>query len=142
MTAYDTSAATSPRRSFALITDAEAAIRTLVGRVVTEFDLLPLPVDSVSAALQAIQAHRAELACAVVGSLLPSMHVAAIASAIQQAAPELPLIVMSSLPPLQIPGQPALRIFGFLPKPFAIDDLRAMIRNLLQRAAEREAGSP
>lgn len=142
MTAYDTPAATPPRRSFALITDAEAAIRVLVGRVVTEFDLLPLPVDSVSAALQAIQAHRAELACAVVGSLLPSMQVAAVASAIQQAAPELPLIVMSSLPPLQIPGQPALQIFGFLAKPFAIEDLRAMLRNLLQRAARREAGSP
>ena len=140
MTVSDTSAATPPQRSFALITDAEAAIRTLVGRVVTEFDLLPLPVDSISAALQAIQAHRADLACAVVGSLLPSMNAAAVAGAIQQAAPELPLIVMSSLPPLPAPDQPPLQLFAFLSKPFALKDLRAVLHNLLDRAAERSAG--
>src|SRR5262245_31489709 len=105
MTGFSDPAAMS-RRSLALVIDTESAIRLLVGRIVSEFDLVPVPADSVSAALNVIQTHRAELACAIVGSLLPVMHVISVANKVQLAAPDLPLILMSSLPPRAIPGRP------------------------------------
>src|SRR4051812_3765542 len=87
-------------RSLVLITDDEAAIRLFIARIITRLDLIPLPVSNEAAALSAIQTHRAHLACAILGSARPSMNVVTLATAIQQAAPELPLILMSSLLPL------------------------------------------
>ena len=132
MTAWPQPAAVS-RRPLALITDEEPAIRELVGRIVSQFDLIPVPAGNELAALGAVQAYRADLACAIVGSLMPSMDVLSIAGSIQQLAPELPLIVMSCMPPTLAPGQLALRPFGFLLKPFVIADLRVMLRRVVQR---------
>jgi DNA-binding NtrC family response regulator len=133
MTASSSPAAGS-RRSLALIADEEAAIRALVGRIVTEFDLIPVPAGNELAALGVVQAYRADLACAIIGSLMPSMDIVAIANAIQQLAPELPLILMSGTPPALPPGQPPLQLFGFLLKPFIIADLRDMLRRVVQHS--------
>src|SRR5262245_52181864 len=132
MTASSRPAAAS-RRTLALITDEEAAIRMLVGRIVNEFDLTPVPVGNELVALSAVQAHRDDLACAIVGRLMPSMDVVILANAIQELAPELPLILMSCLPPSPAPGHPYPRLFGFLLKPFIIADLRAMLGRLVHR---------
>jgi DNA-binding NtrC family response regulator len=124
-----------PRRSLALITDDEAAICTLVGRIVTEFDLVPVLATDQTAALDTVQAYRAELACAIVGRLKPSLNAVTIASAIQAAAPDLPLIMMGSVPPAPAaPCRPALQLFGFLFNPFIIADLRGLLRRLVQRS--------
>ncbi|MFL5806311.1 MAG: hypothetical protein ACJ8CR_31850 [Roseiflexaceae bacterium] len=126
--------AAAPRRSLVLITDDEVAIRTLVGRIVTGFDLVPVPAENETAALNAVRAHRAELACAIVGRIRPSMKVVTAANVIQAVAPELPLILMAStLPSPAFPGQPALGLFGFLLKPFSIADLRGLLLRLTQR---------
>jgi DNA-binding NtrC family response regulator len=132
MTASSHPAAAS-RRTLALITDEEAAIRVLVGRIVNEFDLIPMPVGNESVALGAVQAHRDDLACAIIGSLMPSMDVVTLASAIHELAPELPLILMSCLPPSPAPDQPVPRLFGFLLKPFIIANLRATLRRVVRR---------
>jgi DNA-binding NtrC family response regulator len=127
--------AAPPRRSLALITDDEAAIGAIVGRIVTEFDLVPVLATDYMAALDTVQAHRAELACAIVGRLKPSLNVATTACAIQAVAPDLPLIMMGSVPPAPTsPCRPALRLFGFLFKPFIIADLRGLLRRLVQRS--------
>jgi DNA-binding NtrC family response regulator len=128
--------AVAPHRSLILIADDEPTIRALVGRIVTEFDLVPVPAENETAALNAVRVHRAELAGAIVGRLMPSMHVVKAANSIQAAAPELPLILMgSTLPSLSFSGQPALELFGFLLKPFSITDLRGLLLRLTQRGA-------
>jgi DNA-binding NtrC family response regulator len=133
MTASSNPAA-APRRSLVLITDDEVAIRRLVGRIVAEFDLVPVPAENETVALNAVRVHRAELACAIVGRIRPSMNAIMAANAIHAAAPELPLILMgSTLPSPAFPGQPALGLFGFLLKPFSIADLRGMLLRLTQR---------
>jgi DNA-binding NtrC family response regulator len=135
MTASSNPAA-APRRSLVLITDDEVAIRKLVGRIVIEFELVPMPAENETAALNIVRAHRAELACAIVGRIRPSMSVITSANAIHAAAPELPLILMgSTLPALAFPGQPALGLFGFLLKPFSIADLRGLLLRLTQRGS-------
>ena len=63
------------------------------------------------------------------------MNVVTLATAIQQAAPELPLILMSSLLPLPSASWSALRLFGFLFKPFAVADLHSMLQRLVQRGS-------
>lgn len=128
--------AARPSRSLALIADDEAEIRTLVGRIVAEFDLIPVFAESQAAALDAVQADYADLVCAIVGRLQPSLDVVTAAAAIQALAPDLPLIMMGSTPPSPTsPNRPALQLFGFLLKPFIIADLRGLLRRLVQHGS-------
>jgi len=117
-----------PQRYF-LVVDAEKRIGQLVERVARQFDLIPVRVHRVAMLQPTLQMYGDKLSFALVGSLSCSVDAVAVATAIQHELPDLPLIVMSCLPPeaLFVDGDQDVHVFGFLPKPFRLSHLQELM---------------
>src|SRR6266542_748379 len=95
-------------RRLALVADDEPSIRNLVTRVVRQLGLDVLAVTNGAAAIAAVQAHRRDLACAILDVMMPVLNGVDAAHAIQ--------------------GIARLRLAGILHKPIALAALRELIR--------------
>ncbi|SRR6266545_7942921 len=116
-------------RRLALVADDEPSIRNLVTRVVRQLGLDVLAVTNGAAAIAAVQAHRGDLACAILDVMMPVLNGVDAAHAIQGIAPGLPVVLMSGAIPVQYTeGIERLRLAGILHKPIALAALRELIR--------------
>jgi CheY-like chemotaxis protein len=116
-------------RRLALVADDEPSIRNLVTRVVRQLGLDVLAVTNGVAAIAAVQAHRGDLACAILDVMMPVLNGVDAAHAIQGIAPGLPVVLMSGAIPVQYTeGIERLRLAGILHKPFPLAALRELIR--------------
>ncbi len=121
-----------PVRRLVLVADDEVMILKLVARVIAKLGLVALPVRDGAAAVQAVMAQRAELACAMLDVRMPIMNGADAAHAIQQIAPDLPIVLMSGAIPAHYTDRiNQLQLAGKLEKPFTLAGLRATILHAL-----------
>ncbi|MBK9712462.1 MAG: response regulator [Kouleothrix sp.] len=125
----ESSAELMTSRRLALVADDEPAIRDLLERVLRPLGLGALCVGDGAAAIAAAEAHRDKLSCAIMDIVMPVVNGVDAALAIQRAAPDLPIVLMSGAVPAQCAdGIAQLRLAGMLPKPFDLVELRDLIR--------------
>ena len=113
-----------------LVADDETPIQHLVTRVIGQLGLIALPVADGAAAIEAVQAHRGNLACAILDVQMPIVNGVDAAHAIQQIAPDLAIVLMSgAIPADYVDRMKQLRLTGVLPKPFPLAALQELIRH-------------
>jgi CheY-like chemotaxis protein len=121
-----------PARQLALVADDEAAIQDLVARVMRQLGLVALSVGDGAAAIAAVEAHRDDLACAILDVVMPIVNGVDAAHAIQRIAPDLAIVLMSgAVPAYCIESIKRLRLAGMLHKPFLLTELRELIRQAI-----------
>jgi CheY-like chemotaxis protein len=119
-------------RRLVLVADDEAAIQLLVARVITQLGLDALSVGDGSAAITAVAARRADLACAILDITMPLVNGVDAARAIQRLAPELAIVLMSGAVPTHMADSiKQLRLAGMLHKPFPLVALPKLIRQVV-----------
>ena len=91
-----------------------------------------LTAPNATSALAVVQLHNADLACAILDILMPHMDGLTTAFAIHQVAPRLPIVLMSGSAPQMSAHTPTAPIAGFLPKPFTLADLRAVLNQVIR----------
>jgi CheY-like chemotaxis protein len=118
-----------PARRLALVADDEIVIQDLIARVMRQLGLVALSVGDGAAAIAAVEAHRDDLACAILDVVMPIVNGVDAAHAIQRIAPDLAIVLMSGAVPAYY-AEPIkrLRLAGMLHKPFPLADLRELIR--------------
>jgi CheY-like chemotaxis protein len=128
-----------PVRRLALVADDETVIQDLVVRVMRQFGLVTLSVSNGAAAIAAVEAHRDDLACAVLDVVMPIVNGVDAAHAIQRIAPELAIVLMSGAVPAEC-AEPLkrLRLAGMLHKPFLLAELRELIHQAIGGAVAIE----
>ena len=118
-----------------LVVDDEAAIRSLVQRSLEELGFTVLSAEHGEQALELADRTGEELALVLLDLAMPVLDGSDTAAALQARRPDLPIIVMSGLS-----DQDALRrledvrIAGFVPKPFAPEQLAQAVAVALRRA--------
>lgn len=116
-------------RRLALVADDEPAIRDLLERVLRPLGLGALCVGDGAAAIAAAEAHRDKLSCAIMDIVMPVVNGVDAALAIQRAAPNLPIVLMSGAVPAHCAdGIARLHLAGMIPKPFDLAELRDLLR--------------
>jgi CheY-like chemotaxis protein len=124
-----------PARRLVLVADDEAAIQLLVARVIAQLGLDALSVGDGSAAITAVAARRADLACAVLDIAMPLVNGVDAARAIQRLAPELAIVLMSGAVPAHLADSiKQLRLVGMLHKPSPLVALRELIRQVVDHS--------
>jgi DNA-binding NarL/FixJ family response regulator len=103
--------------------------------VITQIGLDALPVGDGSAAITAVAARRADLACALLDIAMPLVNGVDAAHAIQRLAPELAIVLMSAAVPTHMTDSiKQLRLAGMLHKPFPLVALRELIRQVVDNS--------
>jgi CheY-like chemotaxis protein len=116
-------------RRLALVADDETAIQNIVARVMRQLGLVALPVGDGAAAIAVVEAHRDDLACAILDITMPIVNGVDAAHAIQRIAPDLAIVLMSGAVPAHYANRiERLRLAGMLHKPFSLAALRELIR--------------
>jgi CheY-like chemotaxis protein len=119
-----------------LVVDDEAAIRSLVQRSLEDLGFTVLSAEHGGQALELAERTKDELALVLLDLAMPVLDGSDTAVALQARRPDLPIIVMSGLS-----DQDALqrledvRIAGFVPKPFAPEQLAQAVALALRRPA-------
>jgi CheY-like chemotaxis protein len=122
-----------------LVADDEMPIQHLITRVIGQLGLVALPVADGAAAIKAVQAHRGNLACAILDVQMPIVNGLDAAQVIQQIAPDLAIVLMSgAIPADYVDPIKRLRLTGMLPKPFSLAALQEMIRHAVGDRIARE----
>ena len=118
-----------PSQHLALVADDEAMIQTIVARVVRQLGLVALAVGDGAAAIAAVEAHRGDLACAILDIVMPIVNGVDAAHAIQRIAPDLPIVLMTGAVPAHYAERiERLGLAGMLYKPFPLAALHELIR--------------
>ena len=128
-----------PPRRLVLVADDEAAIQLLVARVITQLGLDALPVGDGAAAITAVAARRADLACVILDITMPLVNGVDAARAIQRLAPELAIVLMSGAVPAHLADSiKQLHLAGMLHKPFPLVGLRQLIQQVVDNSVAIE----
>jgi CheY-like chemotaxis protein len=115
-------------RWLVLVADDEVAIQGLVGRVITRLGFDALPVGDGAAAIRAVEAHREDLACAILDVVMRIVDGAEAAEAIQRIEPDLPIVIMSGAMPAHCADALSrVHLVGILPKPFPLMALHGLV---------------
>jgi CheY-like chemotaxis protein len=115
-------------RQLVLIADDEPTIRKLTGTIITRMGLTPLTVTDGAAAIKAMEDHHAHICCVILDIMMPIMNGVAAALAIQQIAPNIPIIIMSGSGMADYPESiKDLRLADTLTKPFTVDHFLASV---------------
>ena len=126
-------------RPLALVADDDPAIQALVARVINGLGLVAVFADNGAAAIAAVEAHRDNLACAILDIVMPIVNGVDAAHAIQATAPGLPIVLMSgAIPEAYMDRISQLRLAGVLAKPFSFATLRDLLRHVTRNAAALE----
>jgi CheY-like chemotaxis protein len=107
-------------RRMVLVADDEPSVLSLVERIVTRIGFIPLPVKNGAAAIQAVEEHHECLHCVILDIMMPIMNGVDAAFAIQQIAPEVPVILMSGMCD-HAEEIKDLHLAGMITKPFSVD---------------------
>jgi CheY-like chemotaxis protein len=134
---------TTERLSLVLVADDEEPIQLLVAQVMHQLGFVVLRVGDGAAAIAAVEAHRGDLACAILDIVMPVMNGVEAAYAIQRSTPDLAIVLMSGA----IPGHYAdsikqLRLAGILHKPFRLMALRELILHAVGNSRTLEKDGP
>ena len=114
-----------------LIADDEAVIGRIVSRVIIPLGLTPTIVHDGAQAIAAVREYADQLCCALVDISMPGIGGVEAAQIIQRMLPNLPIVLMSGSLSNQVKQQiDQLQVAGMLPKPFTIDELRALLARL------------
>jgi CheY-like chemotaxis protein len=123
-----------------LVADDETPIQYLIMRVIGQLGLVALLVADGAAAVEAVQAHGGNLACAILDVQMPIVNGVDAAHAIQQIAPDLAIVLMSgAIPAGYVDRIKQLRLTGVLPKPFPLAALQELIRHAVGDGIAPEA---
>ena len=134
MTVSDAVADAARGDGLVLVVDDEAAIRSLVQRLLEHLGFTVLAAEHGGQALELAERSGQELTLVLLDLAMPVLDGSDTAAALQARRPDLPIIVMSGLS-----DQDALRrleevrIAGFVPKPFAPEQLAQAVAMALQR---------
>ena len=134
MTVSDAVADAARGDGLVLVVDDEAAIRSLVQRLLEHLGFTVLAAEHGRQALELAERSGQELTLVLLDLAMPVLDGSDTAAALQARRPDLPIIVMSGLS-----DQDALRrleevrIAGFVPKPFAPEQLAQAVAMALQR---------
>jgi CheY-like chemotaxis protein len=119
--------ATTPR-PFVLVADDEPAILNIATRTIAKLGFITLPVENGAAALKAVELHHTHIRCGILDIIMPVLNGVDAAYAIQQIAPDLPLILMSGMFSHQhAEAIKRLRLVALLTKPFSLAEFRTII---------------
>jgi DNA-binding NtrC family response regulator len=111
-----------------LIADDEPSILKLTGTIITRMGLTPLTATDGAAAIKAIEDHHAHICCVILDIMMPIMNGVDAALAIQQIAPNIPIIIMSGSGMRDYPKSiKDLRLADTLTKPFTVDHFRTSV---------------
>src|SRR5262249_15235446 len=114
-----------------LIADDEIVIGKIISRIIASLGLTPTLVHDGAQAIAAASTYGDQLRCAFLDITMPVVDGVEAARAIHQLLPKLPIVLMSGSLPNQVLQQiDHLQLAGILPKPFTIDELRALIVQL------------
>ena len=126
-------------RPLALVADDDPAIQALVARVINRLGLVAVFADNGAAAIAAVEAHRDNLAFAILDVVMPIMNGVDAAHAIKATAPDLPIVLMSgAIPEAYIGRISQLHLAGMLAKPFSFATLRDLLRHATSDAVALE----
>jgi len=126
-------------RPLALVADDDPAIQALVARVINRLGLVAVFADNGAAAIAAVEAHRDNLAFAILDVVMPIMNGVDAAHAIKATAPDLPIVLMSgAIPEAYRDRISQLRLAGMLAKPFSFATLRDLLRHATDDAVALE----
>jgi CheY-like chemotaxis protein len=115
-------------RHLVLVADDEPAILYIATRVIAQLGLVALPVENGAAALNAVEQHYPCIRCGILDVVMPVLNGVDAAYAIQQIAPDMPLILMSGMfSHHHTEAIKRLRLVTRLTKPFSLAELRAII---------------
>jgi CheY-like chemotaxis protein len=111
-----------------LIADDEPMILKLTATIITRMGLTPLTVTDGAAAIKAMEDHHPHICCVILDFMMPIMNGVEAAFAIQQIAPDIPLILISGSGMGDYPESiKDLHLTNIITKPFTVDYLRASI---------------
>jgi DNA-binding response OmpR family regulator len=110
----------STSRRTVIIADDEPSVLSLVERIITRIGFIPLSVKNGAAAIQAVEDHHPHLYCVILDIMMPIMNGVDAALAIQQIAPDVPVILMSGMCD-HADEIRDLRLAAMITKPFSID---------------------
>jgi two-component system cell cycle sensor histidine kinase/response regulator CckA len=128
MTVADAVTDASRGEGLVLVVDDEVGIRALVQRIVEDFGYTVLVAEHGSQAIELVERTGQEIQLVLLDLAMPVMDGAATAAALLARRPELPIVVMSGLADQEaVRRLENLRISGFVPKPFAPDQLAQAI---------------
>jgi CheY-like chemotaxis protein len=119
-------------RGKVLIVDDEEMVRNLAAMVLQREGISAVLAEDGMAGIQALKDFGDEIGCILLDMSMPRMDGAATLEGIHAVAPGVPVIIMSGHSEKQLAcrfGED--QIFDFLPKPFAIEQLRSAIRRAL-----------
>jgi CheY-like chemotaxis protein len=115
-------------RPFVLVADDEPSILDITTRTITHLGLVALPVENGAAALEAVERHHPHIRCGILDIVMPVLNGVDAAYAIQQIAPDLPLILMSGMFSHQhAQAIKRLHLVALLTKPFSLAEFRTII---------------
>lgn len=124
--------ASARRRQVVLVADDEEAILDLTDCVISELGLMTLKANDGMVALEFASNCQQFLVCAILDIQMPIMNGVEAAHAIQLAAPDLALVLMSDgIPAALVQRVRQLRAFTMLYKPFTLATLRALLVELV-----------
>jgi PAS domain S-box-containing protein len=110
-----------------LVVDDEPAIRALVQRVVEDLGYTVLVAEHGGQAVELVERTGQDIELVLLDLAMPVMDGASTAAALQEKRPDLPIVVMTGLADEEAGGLQNLRIAGFVPKPFAPEQLAQAI---------------
>jgi nitrogen-specific signal transduction histidine kinase/CheY-like chemotaxis protein len=110
-----------------LVVDDEPAIRALVQRILEDLGYTVLVAEHGGQALDLVERTGQEILMVLLDLAMPVMDGASTAAALHEKRPELPIIVMTGLADEEAGKLENLRIAGFVPKPFAPEQLAQAI---------------
>ena len=118
-----------------LVVDDEAAIRSLVQRSLERLGYIVLTAEHGRQALELAERSSDPITLVLLDLAMPVLDGASTAAALQERRPELPIVIMSGLADQDaLQGLEGVRIAGFVPKPFAPDQVAQAVTRALRKA--------
>ena len=125
--------AAAPRSRTVLLVDDEAPVRVLAERVLVRAGWQVVAASSGEDALELVEAGglRNALACVISDVVMPGLDGPALVRALREGQAGLPAILMSGYADAALRGRLQAADIRFLPKPFAMGDLKVALQELL-----------
>ena len=118
-----------------LVVDDEAAIRSLVQRSLERLGYTVLTAEHGGQALELVQRSSDPITLVLLDLAMPVLDGPSTAAALQERRPDLPIVIMSGLADQDaLQGLEGIRIAGFVPKPFAPDQVAQAVTRALRKA--------
>ncbi len=119
------------RGSLVLVVDDEAGVQRMAATMLERLGFTPIMAQDGKTALTEVRAWGSELAAVLLDLSMPGIHGDEVFNAIQNVAPDLPIVLMNGYNTIDIARRfTGRRAAGFLQKPFTLISLRARLSAL------------